>query len=81
MRFSNAIRFIVFLNTGKLVNDPLHPLHTITDKFYFVLKKIVVSGSCLHESEMCHGYVFQKWRDDPDLEITKKLFFCFIFGL
>ena len=50
------------------------------------LKNLVVSGSLLHEFEMCYGFSqknilhkLKKWRDDP--EITKKLFFCFIFGL
>ena len=73
--FSNAIRLIVFLITGKLVKFDQHvfcflkiwfrigqyePFHTIIDNIYFVFIEFVVSGSCLHEFEMCYGCVFQK---------------------
>ena len=53
-----------------------------------ILKPLIGSGSSLHEFEMFSGFFFslknflhylKEWRDD--LEITKKLFFCFIFGL
>ena len=102
--FSNAIRLIAFLITGKWAffftsvhfvspiydseqNITTHFIRKSTNLALF-LKNLVVPGSPLHEFEMFFGCVFhksiyciifKKWRDYP--EITKKLFFCFIFGL
>ena len=68
--FSNAIRLIVFLNTGKLVKlyqmyfvsskGQYDPFHTIINKFYFVFEEFYCFLSCLHEFEMCYGRVFNK---------------------
>ena len=64
------------------------PFHTKIDKFWFVFKKSywlwVFSRRIWNVLWMRFSlknflHHLKKWRDDP--EITKKLFFCFIFGL
>ena len=86
---SNAIRLIVFLITGKWVNSYFYAFclfriwfwkrqhdqfHTKIDKFSFFSPRI---WSVLWMRFSLHR--FKKWGDDP--EITKKLYFSFIFGV
>ena len=102
IRVSDAIRLIVFLNTGKLGEFYQNvfcflkiwfwigqddPLHTITGIFTLFLKNFVVSGSCVHEFEMCYRCIFQKmnllhrlkkWSDDPEIIIFLFYFFFLV---
>ena len=72
--FSNAICLIVFLIVGKWVNFTLNVFlflqnmilnratrtNSYENRWFNFLKKLVVSGSSLHESEMCYWCVFHE---------------------